>query len=146
VAAETFFKGPFETDLKTGELITEIRLPCQRENDRWAFLELVQRRGDFAIAGIAILAAVAGQYIEKARVTYLGYVDRPKLAMTVSQRLTRLQLSPAALDWLDAAVRADIAPTDSPGWRASTKLRLATILTNRALRGLAESGSVTSGH
>jgi aerobic carbon-monoxide dehydrogenase medium subunit len=136
VPAEAFFKGPFETDLKTGELITEIRFPCQRENDRWVFLELAQRRGDFAIAGAAILASVVGLHIDKARVTYLGCVDRPKLAATVSQRLVGLELPLADLDWISAAVRADIAPTDSPGWRASTKLHLATVLTRRALHGL----------
>jgi carbon-monoxide dehydrogenase medium subunit len=139
VPAETFFTGTFETDLKTGELIAEIRFPCRQANDRWAFLELAQRRGDFAIAGVAVLASVAGRHIDTARVTYFGCADRPRLAEAVSQRLAGVELPPADVDWIAAAVRADVMPSDSPGWRASTKLHLATVLTHRAIRALADS-------
>jgi carbon-monoxide dehydrogenase medium subunit len=136
IAANDFFKGPLETDLKNAELITEIRFPCQQASDYWAFLELAQRRGDLAVAGIAILVSLAGQRIERARVAYIGCVDRPKLAASVSQRLIGEKLPPGDLGWLSAAIGSDLVPSDSPGWRATTKLHLAGVLTNRALHAM----------
>jgi aerobic carbon-monoxide dehydrogenase medium subunit len=136
VEAENFFKGPLETDLRIGELITEVRFPCQKSDGYWAFLELAQRRGDLAAAGIAIVVAVAGERIAGARVAYLGCVDRHSLAGSVSQRLIGMTLPPADLGWLSAAVGSDLVPSNSPGWRASTKLRLGTVLTGRALHAV----------
>jgi carbon-monoxide dehydrogenase medium subunit len=142
VAAEAFFKGPLETDLKTAELITEIRFPCQRADDYWAFLELAQRRGDLATAGIAIAVSAPGRRVEKARVAYFGCVDRQKLAEAVSQCLLGEKLPPEDLGWLGKAIGSDVVASDSPGWRASTKLRLAAVLTSRALHAMHPGGVV----
>jgi carbon-monoxide dehydrogenase medium subunit len=133
VSADRFFKGLFETDLKAGELIVEIRFPIQRSNQRWVFFELSRRRGDFAIAGIAIVATLSGTRVADSRVVYLGCVDKPTLAGAVSTGLVGKSLPLADFDWIDAAIRADLTPLDSAGWKASTKLQLATVLTRRAL-------------
>src|SRR4051812_38839955 len=53
VKASHFFKGLFETDLRTGELVTAVEIPAQLDNERSAFLELARRHGDYAIVGLA---------------------------------------------------------------------------------------------
>jgi carbon-monoxide dehydrogenase medium subunit len=53
VAAEGFFKGLYETDLKAGEVLVAAEFPAQKASDRSAFLELARRHGDYAIVGLA---------------------------------------------------------------------------------------------
>ena len=54
VAAADFFTAALSTVLADDELIVEIRLPAWPANRRWAFEEFALRRGDFAIAGVAV--------------------------------------------------------------------------------------------
>src|SRR6185437_11708889 len=54
VPAAEFFTGALTTALQPDELIVEVRLPPWNPNRRWAFMEFARRRGDFAIAGIAL--------------------------------------------------------------------------------------------
>ena len=49
VAAADFFKGPFETAARADELLTEVRFPAQPKGQGYAFDEVSQRHGDFAI-------------------------------------------------------------------------------------------------
>ena len=60
VAADQFYKGMFETDLKPGELIIEVRLPKQTPRQMWGFAELSRRHGDFALAGLAAVTTHDG--------------------------------------------------------------------------------------
>jgi carbon-monoxide dehydrogenase medium subunit len=52
--AADFFKGVLTTSLAADEILTEIHLPAWPAGRRWAFLEFSRRRGDFAIAGVAL--------------------------------------------------------------------------------------------
>jgi aerobic carbon-monoxide dehydrogenase medium subunit len=134
IAAADFFKGMFMTVLGPGELILAVRYPVQSRDGRWAFLELSRRRGDFAIAGLAAVADTAKTAVTDARVVYFGCVEQATLALRVSEGLRGKTFPLHDISWIDAAVEADIQPLDSSGWRGPTKLRLAKVLTSRALR------------
>lgn len=54
IAADAFFEAPLTTTLGEAELILAVRLPCWPAKRRWAFREFAQRRGDFALAGVAL--------------------------------------------------------------------------------------------
>ena len=56
VAAEDFFLGPYETAARQDEMLVEIRLPGLAR-DGWAFAEISNRHGDFAIAVVATRSA-----------------------------------------------------------------------------------------
>jgi aerobic carbon-monoxide dehydrogenase medium subunit len=49
VPAADFFKGPFETAARADELLIEVRVPVQSQGQGYAFDEVSQRHGDFAI-------------------------------------------------------------------------------------------------
>lgn len=53
VRASHYFKGLYETDLAPGEIIIKVRFPRRKEGERYHFLELARRHGDYAAAGIA---------------------------------------------------------------------------------------------
>ena len=55
VPAGDFFKGLFEPDLATNEVLTEIRVP--KTTDRgWSYLKFHRRAQDWALVGVAALA------------------------------------------------------------------------------------------
>lgn len=141
IAAENFFHGLFETDLKTGEIIIGFKIPRIRAGQRWAFLELSRRRGDFAMAGVAVLVDTKGAAIMAARLTYFGCSEYPKLAENVSAALVGKSLPLVNTAWIAEAVAQDVEPSPSADMRADTKLKLATVVTGRALAELSSQES-----
>jgi aerobic carbon-monoxide dehydrogenase medium subunit len=138
VKAENFFKGLFETDLKPGELIVAARFPMMQEGTVAGFAELSRRRGDFALVGLAAVATMQRGRIGSARLAYFGCVDRAKVAQTVSAAVCGLATPLPDAAPIAQAIRTDLAPDDTPGMRADTKLHMATVLTRRVLNSLSD--------
>jgi aerobic carbon-monoxide dehydrogenase medium subunit len=142
VKAEDFFTGLFETALQAGELITAVNFPVQTPTTRTAFAELSRRHGDFALAGLAVVASTQGSRVDKARVVYLGCADRARIANSVAAAVAGQALPLRGDEAVAQAIRADLSPDDTPGLRADTRLHMATVLTRRALNSLLEGASL----
>jgi len=138
VKAEDFFKGLFETDLRAGELIVEVKFPEVPTGTSTGFAELSRRHGDFALVGVAALAILRADEIESARIVYFGCVDRARVAASVSAALSGAAVPLEDASPYVAAIRNDLEPDDTPGLRADTKLHMATVLTRRALNSMVE--------
>jgi carbon-monoxide dehydrogenase medium subunit len=138
VKAEDFFKGLFETDLRSGELIAAAEFPTMQAGTITGFAELSRRHGDFALAGLAALASIQDGRIGMARLVYIGCADRAKVAVTVSKTLDGLRYPLADTKAFEQAIRQDLAPEDTPGLRADTRLYLATVLTRRVINEMTE--------
>jgi len=52
--AADFFTGPLQTSLEADEILTEVHLSVWPPARRWAFREFARRKGDFAMAGVAL--------------------------------------------------------------------------------------------
>ena len=137
VDASEFYKGLFETDLRPGELILAVKFPRTAAGTAVGFAELARRRGDFALAGIALVAVIQRQRIDSARVVYFGCVDRPRLASAVCAAIAGLTI-PLQDNAFEAAIHQDLTPDDTPGLRADTKLQMAKVLTRRVLNSLSQ--------
>ena len=138
VKAEDFFKGLFETDLRAGELIVEVKFPEVPSGTSTGFAELSRRHGDFALVGVAALAVLRAGEIESARIVYFGCIDRARVAASVSAALSGAAVPLEDASPYAAAIRNDVEPDDTPGLRADTKLHMATVLTRRALNSMVE--------
>jgi aerobic carbon-monoxide dehydrogenase medium subunit len=138
IKAEDFFKGLFETDLQVGELIVAVKFPDQPEGTLVGFAELSRRRGDFALAGLAAVVSMDDDRITTARLAYFGCSDRAKLAKSVSTAVAGLRLPLVTDEAVAQVIPQDLAPDDTPGLRADTRLHLATVLTRRVLNSLPE--------
>lgn len=143
VSAEDFFTGLFETVLTPGELIVAVEFPLPSANTAVGFGELARRRGDFALVGLAVVAAVERDRVETARLVYLGCVDRAKVATAVSAAVMGAKLPVADTATIVHAVGRDLSPDDMPGLRASTRLHMATVLTRRVLNSLSSVRAAT---
>lgn len=110
VAAEAFFKGLFETDLKEGEILVAVEFPAHKTGERMVFLELTRRHGDYAIVGVAA---------HQDRFAFFNVGSRPVLVQGKS-----LDEAKAALAKVDPP--ADLYHT------SKTKRHLAGVLLERA--------------
>ena len=138
IPAADFFIGPLTTALRSGEIITELRLPHWPIRRRWGFEEFSRRQGDFALAGMALF------YDEDAQ----GRAANPHIGVLgACARPHRLAAAEAAIDGkriddetVSAAARAALAAVDPPqDLHAPVDYRRALVatLTERALRAAA---------
>jgi carbon-monoxide dehydrogenase medium subunit len=86
VPAAEFFVGPFETALRSGEILSEVRF--RRWPGAHAFLEFARTHGSFAIAGVACLLEVddAGR-VKRAGIALSGVGPTPVRATVTEQAL-----------------------------------------------------------
>jgi CO/xanthine dehydrogenase FAD-binding subunit len=140
ISAGDFFKGYLSTDLKEGELLTELRVPGLPSRCGSAFVEFSRRKGDYALAGVAAVITLDEHgAIADARLGLcsVGPVPvRPHAAET----LLRGQ-HPGDEAWA-AAVTAVITGLDNPPsdihGSADYRRHLAGVLTKQALTIAAE--------
>jgi carbon-monoxide dehydrogenase medium subunit len=102
------------------------------------FAEFARRQGDFALVGLAAVASLQRDRLGSARLAYFGCVDHAKLAPAVSAAVRGLATPLPDTSALAQAIRQDLAPEDTAGLRADTKLHMATVLTRRVLNSLPE--------
>ena len=82
-----FFRGIFSTDLKSNELVTEIRLPLLGADWHTGFYEFARRAGDFALAMSLVALRVIDGHISEARLGLGGVSDRAIRLNSLEQQL-----------------------------------------------------------
>jgi len=122
VAADAYFKGMFETDLRPGEIVAKVRLPIP---DRAGYVKFVQPASRFAMVGVFVAKSAAG-----VRVAVTGAAEHGVFRWTDAEAALAANFSPKALDGL--AVPADGLLADihaTPDYRA----HLVKVMTRRAV-------------
>ena len=134
IEATAFFEGAYMTVLEPDEMIVAVELPLPPTGQSSAFVEMAERRGDFAIAACGLALTPAEGRISRAAVAVSGCAQ-------VAMRAPRLEeaLDGLALNGADAtAAIADYTGTLSPpsDHSASADYRRALIaeLLDRALK------------
>jgi carbon-monoxide dehydrogenase medium subunit len=127
IAADAFFLGSFDTALQPGELLTRVEIPIPPAGTRHGFAEIARRRGDYAMAGLAMMHG------PKPRIVWFALSDRPVRARAAEAALE------AGKDDDDVAARATegIPVFGDTNATEAMKRHLARQLLARTLRGLA---------
>jgi len=124
VKAADFFVGLFATAVEPDELLTHIEIPTQGGRTTWAFEEFSRRRGDFALAGVAVDLVVRERVIVEARIALSGVHTTPVRATAAEQLLVGSEVGDGAV--ARAASEAAVDGLDpSPDLEAPTDYRLA---------------------
>jgi carbon-monoxide dehydrogenase medium subunit len=137
IPARDFFKGLYATALRPDEVLTQVEIAVPGPEYRSAFVELAQRRGDYAIVGLAAVAKHARGILSDLRLAFLGVGPAPVLARTA---MAAVEGKRASTDTIAAAAKAlatDLDPAPDLYSSTATKLQLARVLTSRALAALA---------
>jgi len=138
VAARDFFKGLYATALRPDEVLTQVEIEVPGPEYRSAFVELAQRRGDYAIVGLAAQAKRARGILSDVRLAYLGVGTGPLLARKAMAAIEGKAASPDVIAAASKTLAQDLDPGPDLYSSAATKLQLARVLTGRALAALAQ--------
>jgi aerobic carbon-monoxide dehydrogenase medium subunit len=139
IPASEFFLGPMETALRPDELATEALFPVLPPRAGTAFAEISRRGGDYAVAGVAVLAELGGDgRVRQARAAYLAAGPGPVVA-DLTEAVAGIGEVPASGDSPAAraaagAARASVDPEPDIHASADYRRHLAGVLTVRALR------------
>ena len=135
IAATDFYQSYLTTALRPDELLAAVRFPAAPPGTGAAFEEVSRRRGDFAIAGVAVQVTLEDGAIADARIAISGVAGVPLRCAGSEQVLLGSAADPgdlrraadAALDILDPA--GDLHAT------AGYRKHVAGVLLRRAVAG-----------
>ncbi len=126
VKADHFFKALYETAIGPDEMLTAIRLPAVTPDMRYGFAELSRRHGDYALAGLAGAARIAGGTLKDVRLAYFGVGLTP-----IRARAAEAALAEGNVDDAVKALSSDLDPPDDIQETGAVKMHLAGVLLRR---------------
>ena len=112
ISAADFFVDSLTTALAADEVIVSIRLPAWKSCRCWAFEEFARRRGDFALAGVALFYDVAEGRAMDPHIAAIGVGATPLRLTAAEQALAGKAVAQAAIR---KAVSAATSSIDPPG-------------------------------
>jgi carbon-monoxide dehydrogenase medium subunit len=133
LGAGDFFRGVMTTGLGAEEIITDVAFPRLAPHTGWAYEAMARRRGDFALAGVAVTLAVHEGRVAAPRVALSGVGDRPLRATAAEQVLSGRALAAPVIEEAVAAIRAGVAPSTDLHASADYRRHLIGALAGRAL-------------
>jgi carbon-monoxide dehydrogenase medium subunit len=135
IKAADFFVAALETALQPDEIITEIHFPPWPRGRRWAFHEFARRKGDFAIAGVAVFFDLDdGRRIVDAHVGVIGAAETPVRLGAVEQLLNGQRLEEELIGRAARLAAESVDPGSDIHAAADYRKALVGTLTARALR------------
>lgn len=135
IAAESLFDGPLTTTLLPAEIITGVHFPPWPANRRWAFLEVARRKGDFAMAGVAVFFDLDSD--GKATNTHVGTIgvtETPQRLNTVETLINGETITEELIARVNSAASDAVEPMADLHAGADYRRALVGTLAARALR------------
>lgn len=135
IGAADFFLTYLTTSLEPTEILTTVRFPTLPRRTGWSILEVARRHGDFGLAGVVAIVALAPDgRIATARLVLFGVGATPIHAAAAEQLLTDQAGDPALFAAVGARAAADLdEPLTDVHASADYRRDLARVLTARAL-------------
>jgi len=130
--ARKFFKGPFTTALKPNELLVEIQLPAPPKGAGTAYASFEQAASGYALAGAAVLIAVAKGMITRADLAFTGLADAPFLAPAAA-KLVGTQGGSDLIAQVTSLAVAGVEANDDIHANADYRKHIAAVAARRAL-------------
>ena len=142
IRAQDFFAAALETALEADEIITEVRFPKWPKARRWSFHEFARRRGDFAIAGVAVFFDLDDGKISDAHVGVIGAAETPARLTAVEQLLNGKRLDGELIAQARILAADSVDPNTDIHAGGDYRKALVGTLTARALQ---DAGSINGG-
>lgn len=129
------FAGPLETSLGQADVITGVRFPVWPQGRLWAFVEVARRKGDFAMAGIAVFYDLDAS--GAARNVHVGAIGVGNTPLRLSKVEGLLEARIITEDLIEEARRTaseEVSPMSDMHGAEDYRRSLAGTLTARAIR------------
>lgn len=132
IAASDFFTGALETTLDHDEVVEAVRFGRFPSGTQTAFLESARRRGDYALAGVAVAITVAAdRSISAGRAAFVSVTDVPGV-VDLTGVLAGTDVATADWSVIDETVQAHLQPESDIHAGADYRAHLAGELARRA--------------
>lgn len=133
--AADLFVGPLTTSLQADEIIVGVRLPPWPSGRRWAFEEFSKRRGDYALAAVAVYydEDESGR-ARDAHVAVVGAADTPLRLPAAEAALNGSAVDDSVIAGAAKAASEAVDPPDDIHAPAAYRRALVGTLLERALQ------------
>jgi len=133
VAADGFFRGTYDLDLRPDEILTQIRIPVPKPGTGYCYAKLKRKTGDFATAAAAVLLRMSGDAIDDVRIALTNVAPAALRASVAETALRGKKLDDAALAEAARLAMSVCAPVTDQRGDAEYKTAMAGEMTIRAL-------------
>lgn len=144
VRAGEFFRGPFATARRPGEMITGVRLPLLGEGSGAGFVELRRTKASFALVAALAAITVEGGVITSSRIALAGAADRPLRARGAEEALAGNPPSDETFAEAERRAALEADPVPEPHAGVEYRRHAAGVLVRRALERAVEDLEVNS--
>ncbi|MCS7126331.1 MAG: xanthine dehydrogenase family protein subunit M [Aigarchaeota archaeon] len=135
VKVEEFFKGPGETIIKDGEVLTEVVIPKYEEGWRFSFIKLGKRVSHIlSIVNVAVGLKRAEGKIQDIIVALGSVAPTPIRSRSVEEYLKDREATYENIDRASLEVVKDIKPISDVRASAEYRVEMSKVLVRRALR------------
>ncbi|MBI2358373.1 MAG: FAD binding domain-containing protein [Deltaproteobacteria bacterium] len=138
VPIKDFYRGLYETALKPGEILAEVKVPPAPKGSRTLYLKYSSlSANDWPCLGVAALFRGSGKRCEDLRLAVGGLADKPLLVegMELARNET---VTDSLLDQIALIVDKQISPISDLRGSEWYKREMARVFVKRAIRELAE--------
>jgi aerobic carbon-monoxide dehydrogenase medium subunit len=133
--ASAFFTGSLQTTLEPDEILTEVHLPAWPAARRWAFEEFARRKGDFAMAGVALFYDLDSDGCAvDAHIGAIGVSDCPIRLGAAEAALNGSAIDEKTIAAVAATARSEINPPSDIHAPAAYRRALVGTLLARGLK------------
>lgn len=133
IAAADFFESAYVTALQPGDLLVAVEFPIPPANSTGSFMEIGERRGDFAIASVGAAIEFEGGVITKAAIVCCGADLVAIRAPDIEAFLIGKPLDAPPAKEAGAMFAAEVEPSSDHVAGAEYKTALIGELTQRAV-------------
>jgi len=141
VAAAKFYKGTYDTALKSGEILTSISVPVPLVGYGYAYEKLKRKVGDYATAAAAVVLTMKAGKVATCSIALTNLSDVPLLASEAAKIVTGSSLDDATLKKAADAARAIMDPAADGRGTVAYRTHVGGIMVIRALeRAAARAG------
>jgi carbon-monoxide dehydrogenase medium subunit len=124
----------FATCLEPDEILAEVSIPPLPRRTGSAFLEVARRRGDYALAGVALALTIdTDGTCLGAKLVYLNAGDAPRPAPRAAELLLGQRPTPGLFEAAAELASSELEPPGTLQASPPFQLHLAQVLTRRAL-------------
>ncbi|HEX7913719.1 MAG TPA: xanthine dehydrogenase family protein subunit M [Paraburkholderia sp.] len=132
IAADSFFKGLFETDLEPDEIIVRVRVPVVVDR-RVAYRKFRHPASGYAVAGVAVVLAQQAGQCTGGRIAVTGFADHAYRAKHAEEALAGYAGQPAQTEHLLDLAFSGVIPLEDRFADANYRIQLGRTLLRRAL-------------
>ncbi len=130
---EGFFLDYYQTDIRPGEILTEIRVPYPVTRRQWAHIKFLPRsQEDFATVGVAVTLSARSAMCEDIRLALNSVAPTILRAKKAEEVLRGRQINDASIREMAEVAATEADPTDDNRGSADYKRELVKVLVRRA--------------